>query len=189
MKIKINNKEYKVELAETEEEQKQGLQNVKYLPDNEGMLFIYDEPYDLGFWMKDTDIPLDIVFINEDFKVISVAKAQPNTENMHEEQNVQYVLEVNIDSGIQIGDELDFLEDEKSTNKMLVLDENGDVQMELEGEERIFSRPNTKILLKLASRAYTTKKESDYKKLGKKVFQFLKEQNERDVEHVELNKE
>ena len=188
MKIKINYKEYIVEVAESEDQKETGLQNIQYLPNDEGMLFVYDEPETIGFWMKDTNIPLDIIFIGDDFKVISISKGKPNTEDIHQEDNVQYVLELNIDSDVQIGDELEFPEDKESNSKMLVLDENGEVQMELEGNERIFSRPNTKMLLKLASRAYTSKKDSDYKKLGNKIFQFLKEQDNREPEHVELNK-
>lgn len=188
MKIKINDKEYKVEIAETEDQKENGLQNAYYLPEDEGMLFIYDEPETVGFWMKDTELPLDIIFINEDFEVISVVQGVPNSEEIHEENNVKYVLEVNINSGINIGDELEFIEDDMPTNKMLVLDENGDVQMELDGGERIFSRKNTKTLIKMAARATKSKKDSDFKALGKKVFQYLKEQDERGEEHVELNK-
>ena len=59
MKIKINDKEYIVEVAETEDQKEIGLQNMHYLPEDEGMLFIYDEPEDIGFWMEDTYIPLN----------------------------------------------------------------------------------------------------------------------------------
>lgn len=188
MKIEIGKKEFNVDIAETEEEKEKGLQNIYYLPKDEGMLFIYSEPETVGFWMKDTELALDIIFINEDFEVISISKGEPNTEIIHEESNVKYVLEVNIDSGIEKGDELEFIEDNNPINKMLVLDENGETQMELDGGERIFSRKNTKTLIKLASRAYSSKKDSDYKTLGKKVFQYLKEQDNRENEYVELNK-
>lgn len=188
MKIKINDKEYIVEVAETEYQKETGLQNMHYLPEDEGMLFVYDEPEDIGFWMEDTYIPLDIIFINEDFEVISVAKGQPESKDIHEEKDVKFVLELNIDSGVSVGDELEFLEDDQPTNKMLVLDENGETQLELDGGERIFSRKNTKTLIKMAARATKSQKDSDFKALGKKVFQYLKEQDEREEEHVELNK-
>ena len=189
MKIKINDKEYIVEVAETEDQKETGLQNTHYLPEDEGMLFVYNEPEDVGFWMEDTYIPLDIIFINEDFEVISIAKGKPESKDIHEEKDVKFVLELNIDSGVSVGDELEFLEDEKPTSKMLVLDENGETQLELDGGERIFSRPNTKTLLKMAARATKSQKESDFKALGKKVFQYLKDQDDRGNEYVELNKE
>lgn len=189
MKIKIGGKEYTVTVAETEEEKEIGLQNKESLPEDEGMLFIYDESEDIGFWMEDTQIPLDIIFINEDYEVISIAKGQPESKDIHEEEDVKFVLELNIDSGVSVGDELEFLEDEKPNTKMLVLDENGEVQLELDGGERIFSRKNTKTLLKMAARATKSQKESDFKALGRKVFQYLKDQDERDEEYVELKKE
>ena len=49
MKIEIGNKEYTVKLIETVEDKIKGLQGVKSLPDNEGYLFIYDDPQTLGF--------------------------------------------------------------------------------------------------------------------------------------------
>lgn len=72
--IKIGNKEYEVLVAETEEEKTKGLQDVEELDDDEGMLFVYNEPQQVVFWMQDTTVPLDIIFINDDFEVISVQK-------------------------------------------------------------------------------------------------------------------
>lgn len=66
MNIIINNKLYKVKIAETEEEREKGLQGIENLLEDEGMLFIFEEPQTVGMWMKDTLIPLDIIFINED---------------------------------------------------------------------------------------------------------------------------
>lgn len=48
-KIKINDKEYKVKVATTDEEKIQGLQGVETLPDDEGMLFEFDPPEDISF--------------------------------------------------------------------------------------------------------------------------------------------
>lgn len=189
MKIKVNNKEFNVEVAKTDEEKEKGLSNIYYLSDDEGMLFIYDEPQEVSFWMKDTFIPLDIIFINDEEEVISVHKGVPEDETPITEDNVLYVLEVSQGSGIKPGDELDFDEDQKdqvTNQKMLVLDENGDVQMELDGGERIFSRKNTKILIKFALKAYKTKQDKDYKTVGKKLFKFLDIQESNNPEYVEL---
>ena len=77
------------------------------------------------------------------------------------EENVVFVLEVNADSGIKKGDELEFTTDEKINKKMLVLDKDGKSQMELVGGERIFSRPNTKTLIKFAKKAKSTELDRD----------------------------
>lgn len=186
MKIEIGDKEYKVKIAKTEEEKMKGLQDIESLPENEGMLFIYDSPQDVAYWMKDTKIPLDIVFINEDEEVISVKQGKPLSEDLIEEDRVLYVLEVNIDSGIQPGDDFDMEEDnEEKDNTMKVLASDGTIQMELEGGERIFSRKNTKVLIKYAKKAYKTKEDKDYKALGKRLFKFLHTQDTNEPEYVE----
>lgn len=189
MKIEIGDKEYNVEVARTEEEKIKGLQKKESLGENEGMLFIYDEPQELAFWMKDTAIPLDIVFIDEDGEVISVQQGQPYDETLLEEDGVMYVLEVNQNSGIQPGDELDIEEDDDDKQPVMkVLAPDGSTQMELEGGERIFSRKNTKTLIKMAKRAYSSELDKDYKALGKKVFKYLHIQDTNTPEYVDTPK-
>ena len=189
MKIEIGDTEYNVEVARTEEEKIKGLQEKESLGENEGMLFIYDEPQELAFWMKDTAIPLDIVFIDEDGEVISVQQGQPYDETLLEEDGVMYVLEVNQNSGIQPGDELDIEEDDDNKQPVMkVLAPDGSTQMELEGGERIFSRKNTKTLIKMAKRAYSSELDKDYKALGKKVFKYLHIQDTNTPEYVDTPK-
>lgn len=189
MKIEIGDKEYNVEVARIEEEKIKGLQEKESLGENEGMLFIYDEPQELAFWMKDTAIPLDIVFIDEDGEVISVQQGQPYDETLLEEDGVMYVLEVNQNSGIQPGDELDIEEDDDDKQPVMkVLAPDGSTQMELEGGERIFSRKNTKTLIKMAKRAYSSELDKDYKALGKKVFKYLHIQDTNTPEYVDTPK-
>ena len=141
--IEINDTEYIVEVAKTEEEKIKGLQNVKSLPKNEGMLFVYDEPQTVGFWMKDTYIPLDIVFVDTSNKVISVQKGTPESEELLTEHNVAYVIEVNQNSGIQPGDTVQFgskqkeHETEESSEQpegvLEVIGSDGEVQATLQG--------------------------------------------------------
>jgi uncharacterized membrane protein (UPF0127 family) len=189
MKIEIGDKEYNVEVARTEEEKVKGLQEKESLGEDEGMLFVYDEPQEIAFWMKDTAIPLDIVFIDEDGEVISVQQGQPYDETLLEEDGVMYVLEVNQNSGIQPGDELDIEEDDDDKQPVMkVLAPDGSTQMELEGGERIFSRKNTKTLIKMAKRAYSSELDKDYKALGKKVFKYLHIQDTNTPEYVDTPK-
>jgi hypothetical protein len=135
--------------------------------------------------MKDTEIPLDIVFIDEDLKVINTHQGIPNSEEFMTEDNVAFVLEVNINSGIKKGDEIEMQSDLK-TKQMLVLKNDGTSQMSLDGGERIFSRVNTKTLIKFAKKADSMKRDSDYKALGKRVFKFLDEQDNKEPEYVNV---
>ena len=182
--IEIGGKKYKVKIAKTEEEKEKGLMGVKKLPKNQGMLFIYDTPQLVGYWMKDTLIPLDIIFIDEDYQVISVYKAKPNDETIIQEDNVQFVLEVNQNSGIKEGDELDF-DDEEGKSPMLVIGSDGKPQMQIVGGERIFSRRSTKVLIKKAKKADKTKLDKDYKDLGRYIFKELDRQDNRQPEYVQ----
>lgn len=187
--IEIGNKKYKVQEARTEEEKEKGLQGVTELPEDEGMLFYFDPPEDVSMWMKDTLIPLDIVFINDDEEVVYVGEGVPNTETQMTIQNVAYVLEVNSGSGIQEGDELDFEEeDEDDAPVMKVLAQDGSTQMDLWGGERIFSRKNTVVLIRKAKKANMSKDDKDYKALGRYMFKCIKGQDERPPEYVESPK-
>lgn len=185
MKIIINDIEYDVIVAQTEEEREKGLQGVEEMDNNEGCLFIYNEIQPEGsFWMKDTDIPLDIIFIDEDLEVISVYEGIPHSEDLITEYNFQYVLELNRNSDVEPGDEVEFEYSDLEINKMYIIGSDGKPQMELEGEERIFSRKNTKTLIKMAKRAFTSKTDRDYKKLGKKLFEYIEIQSNNKPEYV-----
>ena len=182
--IKINNKEYRVKEATSTEEKAKGLQGITELPEDEGMLFYFDPPEDVQFWMKGVDIPLDIIFIDDDEEVIKVQEGIPNDETFIEAPDVAYVLEVNANSGIQVGDELDIDDEEEKGPVMKVLAQDGSDQYELWGGERIFSRKNTKVLIKKAKKANFTQDDKDYKALGKYIFKCIKIQDIRDPEYV-----
>ena len=186
--IEIGDKQYNVKIAKTEEEKTKGLMNIEELPENEGMLFVYDEPQTVAFWMKDTKIPLDIIFIDQDYEVISIYQGKPDDTTIVEEDNVQFVLEVNQNSGIKEGDELYIDDEDESDSKlpaMQVLAPDGSTQMELQGGERIFSRKSTKVLIRKAKKAERTKLDKDYKSLGLYIFKELDRQDGRKPEYVE----
>lgn len=189
MDILVGDKAYDVEVADTEEARIKGLQDVAEMDDDEGMLFVFPEPQHVDFWMKDTEIPLDIVFINSNLEVISVKQGEPMSEDFISEDDVNYVLEVNQGSGISSGEEviLDYDDDsdEEMEAKMYVLGSDGQAQFELEGGERIFSRPNTKVLVAKAKKANKSKSDTDYKALGRQVFKYLQTQNTNEPEYVE----
>ena len=188
-KITIGNKSYNVSIAKNEEDQIKGLQGVHTLPEDEGVLFVFEESGDVGFWMKDTLIPLDIIYINDDDEVVAVEQGTPGDETILEHPDVKYVLEVNKDSGIKVGDELDIKDEEDSESEiigMYVIGPKGEIQMEVDGKERIFSIEHTKTIIKLSKKAYKSKLDSDYIKLGKKIFKYIEKQDNQADDFVEI---
>lgn len=193
--ILIGGQEYDVAIADTPEVRAAGLEPYDYLKPDEGMLFIFEEEVTEPFTMANCGIDLDIVFIDEEGEVLEVKPVKAYTEEpVTCRWPYMYVLEVNINSGISRGDELEqeseeYSDDEKeelSKNRMLVLDSNGDVQMKLHGKERIFSRISTRRMIKAALKAYKTDADVDYRRVGRIVLKELDAQDSRDAEYVQL---
>lgn len=195
--VDIAGKTYRLIVAESEEEKEQGLMEVEELGLDEGMLFDYrdDVQEEISFWMKDTYVPLDIIFVDESNTVISVKQGVPESEEALVEYNVAYVIEVNQNSGIKSGDLVKFKskigeqeesEEQSSAEGTLeIIGSDGQVQATLQGSERIFSIKNTKTIVSMAKRAYESQSDSDYKALGKKVFEYMDIQDNREAEYVE----
>jgi len=113
--IQIGETEIHVRLADTSAEHRQGLSGTKDLADGEGMLFVYDEPAKQGFWMKDMNYSIDIIWIDEKNTVIGIERdVSPNTFPLvfSSPGEVKYVLEVpagfSARSNIEIGEILNF---------------------------------------------------------------------------------
>ena len=97
-------------IADTPEKQEKGLMFVTKLPENEGMLFVFDQEDDLLFWMKNTLIDLDMVFIGADQTVTSVAEQMPHSYTYTPDSQVaraagygQYVLELAAKTAVRHG--------------------------------------------------------------------------------------
>ena len=67
---------FTVEVAATPEQQERGLMFRKSLAGDRGMIFPYDPPQDVSFWMENTLIPLDIIFIRADGTIVRITKAK-----------------------------------------------------------------------------------------------------------------
>ena len=191
--IEIGGKEYSVQEAKTKEELLKGLSGVTSLPKDQGMLFYFGEPQEVSMWMKDTEIPLDIAFINEDLQVTKVHTGQPEDETLISQPDTMYVLEVNADSGIKEGDILEFDEDDEDAPVMWVLAQDQSKQMPLWGGERIISRRETKVIVSKAKKIEEVKKdqklyEQKCKNLGKYVFKVFRGQDNRPAEYVKSPK-
>ena len=97
-----------IEIVQTPEERRKGLQARKYLSKGNGMLFIFSESKKYSFWMKDTFIPLDIIWIDRNKRIVTVmSDVLPceieQCEVYAPDNDALYVLEVNAGVAIELG--------------------------------------------------------------------------------------
>lgn len=101
--------DFHLELATTPRQRERGLMFRREMADGWGMLFIYPGEAQRAFWMKNTYIPLDMIFIGADGRVVDVVRnAEPETEKLRRSDDpARYVLEVEAgvadESGIEPG--------------------------------------------------------------------------------------
>lgn len=110
-----------LEIADTPQEREFGLMNRKSLDENRGMIFIFPDETPRTFWMKDTYVSLDIIFLDSNFKVLNFFQ---NTEILNEDKKYQskgsaiYVIEVKSGTtkkiSLQEGDSLKLSEIEQT---------------------------------------------------------------------------
>ena len=96
-KIIVGKTPLRVEVADTPEKQERGLMFRQSMPDNEGMLFVFKEPHEMNFWMRNTLIPLDIAFVGADGVILNIHKAKPLDESVNYRSAgvAKYVIETN----------------------------------------------------------------------------------------------
>lgn len=117
--VRVGNVEIEVEIAKTQEERKIGLAKYNDLPENRGMLFVFEEKdVKPSFWMKDVKFPIDIIWI-DDGKVIEITEKVPvlassipdyKIPKYSPKQTIDYVLEIKAEEaakkGIKAGDDV-----------------------------------------------------------------------------------
>jgi uncharacterized protein len=118
VEVCFKNNCFNVKIASTPSERERGLMFVESMERNEGMLFVFEKEDNYYFWMKNTIIPLDIIWINSAKKVVFIQeKAQPCLSeefcpSINPEASASYVLELNAgmvkEVGIKIGDAIIF---------------------------------------------------------------------------------
>jgi hypothetical protein len=86
----------RVELAVTDDEVRTGLMHRESMPEDAGMLFVFDPPSHTGFWMRNTLIPLDIAYMDADGTIKEIVHGEPLNETvLRPALPYWYVLEVN----------------------------------------------------------------------------------------------
>jgi uncharacterized membrane protein (UPF0127 family) len=97
-RVYLGNLPLKVEIASTEEARRRGLGGRIGLESDQGMLFAFDRPQTLSFWMKDMRFPIDIIWLDQNYTVIDISKnVRPDSYPTIYSPKIpaQYVLEVN----------------------------------------------------------------------------------------------
>jgi len=107
--VSINDISFTVEIANTDETRANGLMHRESLPAKTGMWFIFDASDNYSFWMKDTLIPLDIIFVDDQMTIVDIIydTTPQSTELLSSNTEFQFVLELNAheanEYGIEIG--------------------------------------------------------------------------------------
>ena len=96
--VTVNNQIIAVEIADTPAERKQGLSGRASLPTGTGLLFIFNEQDYHSFWMKEMNFPIDILWLDDDFKIVDAwINAEPSSypKTFIPKNKTRYVLETN----------------------------------------------------------------------------------------------
>ena len=110
---------FEIEISEDEYETQRGLMDRYEMANNRGMLFIFPNVQPRSFYMKNTYIPLDIIYIDEDKSIVSIQKnAKPLDESsLPSGLPAKYVLEINAgltqQLNIEVGDKIEFTRTDK----------------------------------------------------------------------------
>jgi len=99
------------QVAATPQQRSTGLMFRPQMPASEGMLFVFDQPSEQCFWMKNTLLPLTAAFVADDGTIVNLADMKPQTTDSHcSKKPVRYVLEMNLGwfqkKGIKAGSKL-----------------------------------------------------------------------------------
>ena len=112
--VKIDDTFFSLEIADTKEKRKKGLMHRDFLEQNHGMLFVFEETDLHTFWMKNTLIPLKIIWIAEDLQVVDIQNAYPCKKapcRVYEPKaKAKFVLEVNVTAleNLKVGDSIEY---------------------------------------------------------------------------------
>lgn len=108
--VVVEGERFRVEIADDDASRTQGLMFRDEMADDHGMLFIFERQQPRSFWMKNTRIPLDIIYLDSNFKVVSISADTPpcrshsrRCPNYPSDGPAQYVLEINGGQAAELG--------------------------------------------------------------------------------------
>lgn len=107
-RVELGGKTFSVEVADTQEKQALGLMFRDSMPEDAGMIFIFPNEAPRSFWMKNTRIPLDIMYFDKDLKMVSISADTPpcrvsRCPSYPSSKPAMYVLELNAGKASELG--------------------------------------------------------------------------------------
>ena len=96
----------RLEVAETDRDREQGLSGRANLGADTGMIFVFDEPDQYGFWMKDMKFPIDILWLDRDKKIVTILESvSPNSypKVFQPTEEAMYVIELEASKSRALG--------------------------------------------------------------------------------------
>lgn len=104
IKFRIGNADFTVEVADTDAEHAIGMMSRPSNPADRAMLFVFEEEIERAFWMKNTLIPLDLIYLNRNGRVVSIKFGLPkDMRSIPSDGPAKYVIEMNRGRAAQIG--------------------------------------------------------------------------------------
>jgi uncharacterized membrane protein (UPF0127 family) len=191
--LDFDNLSLSIAVADTEELRNVGLSGVSNV--DGGMLFVFPYVGSHRMWMRDTQVPLRIYFVNQTGIITEFEDGRPeNDALLGSRSDTKYVLEVpskiataaDILPGdeIQIPEEFKEAQDFGESPSAVLLDQFGNEQIDVMGGERVFSRKSTAEMVSLAKKA---KDETSFIKLGKLVVDEINKQESLGTQYVASN--
>ncbi|HTI96948.1 MAG TPA: DUF192 domain-containing protein [Rudaea sp.] len=108
--VELDGHRFQIEIAADEASRERGLMFRESMPADHGMLFVFDDAQVRTFWMKNTHIPLDILYFDQNYKLVSAQQRVPpclnsgnNCPGYPSEGAAQYVLELNAGMADKLG--------------------------------------------------------------------------------------
>jgi uncharacterized membrane protein (UPF0127 family) len=122
VEVKVGSKQLTLEVADTPDARQTGLMRRDSMPADRGMLFVFPTEESLGFYMKNTRIPLDIVYIDAVGQVVSIHTMKPyDLSTTRSAGPAKYAIEVNAGiakaSGVKVGDLITIPDDARDTKQ------------------------------------------------------------------------
>jgi uncharacterized membrane protein (UPF0127 family) len=120
--MKVGSKTFTLEIANDTLEREKGLMRRDSMPADHGMIFVFPDEQRLGFYMKNTRIPLDIIFLNASGVVVSVKQMRPyDVSTTYADAPAKWAIELNqgqaAEAGVKVGDRLDIPESARNSEQ------------------------------------------------------------------------